>query len=65
MFIININIDAHRKLMVALNKIGVKTKIVWSRGVESCHEPLTYEDYSRAKDVQIMLDRTTNGVPCV
>jgi len=56
MVIVDINKDTHRVFLNRLDKQEVKTKIVWKDNSEYCLDTLSYEDYCKAKQLQIRMD---------
>lgn len=56
MIIVNINEDSHRVFISRLDKQEVKSHIVWANKEEYCIDPVSYQDYSKAKNIQINMD---------
>jgi hypothetical protein len=65
MFTIDINKDNHRILIGELSKASVGTKIVRNSGALFTLDTLTYEDYVKAKDIQVQLDKQYSDIPCI
>lgn len=64
--IVNINKDTHRVLINRLDKQEVKTHIVWKSKEEYCLDTDSYDDYCKAKQIQIkMMNEGFENVPVV